>query len=97
MKAVRLEGGAVGISEVDAPVPAPDEALIRITAAGVCHSDLHLARSDWAGIQTDTIGHEAIGVVEALGPGADRFVNVGDRVILSDTSAQDGYDKIRLN
>jgi propanol-preferring alcohol dehydrogenase len=83
MKAARLDNGTVEIHDVAVPVPADDEALIRITAAGVCHSDLHLARGDWLGVpQMGTIGHEAIGIVEALGPGADRFVQVGDRVIL---------------
>ena len=91
MKAVRLEGGAIQIRDVEVPAPGPDEALVRITAAGVCHSDLHLARSDWVGIQTETIGHEAIGVVDALGPGADRFVQVGDRVILGLGGMGGGY------
>jgi propanol-preferring alcohol dehydrogenase len=49
----------------------------------VCHSDLHLARGDWIGVPLEGgIGHEAIGVVEALGPGAEQTVAVGDRVIL---------------
>jgi propanol-preferring alcohol dehydrogenase len=78
----------------DVPVPEPghDEALIRISAAGVCHSDLHLARGDWFGVPTSgLLGHEAIGVVEALGPGADRFVSVGDRVILGLGGTGGGY------
>ncbi len=85
MKAARLIDGAVTV--VDAPTPEPgiDQVLVRVTAAGVCHSDLHLARGDWAAVGTDgerPLGHEAIGVVEALGPGADRWVATGDRVIL---------------
>jgi propanol-preferring alcohol dehydrogenase len=83
MKAARLEDGALHIRDVPVPVPADDEALIRISASGVCHSDLHLARGDWLGVpRTGTIGHEAIGVVEGLGPGAERYVQIGDRVIL---------------
>jgi len=85
MKAARLVDGVVTVVEAPVPEPAPDQALVRITAAGVCHSDLHLARGDWAGVGTDgerPLGHEAIGVVEALGPGAERWVAVGDRVIL---------------
>jgi len=83
MKAARLEDGALHIRDVPVPVPGNDEALIRISASGVCHSDLHLARGDWQGVpRSGTIGHEAIGVVEALGPGAERFVHEGDRVIL---------------
>lgn len=83
MKAVRLEDGALHVRDVPDPVPAAGEALVRISASGVCHSDLHIARGDWMGVpRTGTIGHEAIGVVEALGPGAERDVSVGDRVIL---------------
>jgi len=91
MKAARLEDGALHIRDVPVPEPGRDEALVRITAAGVCHSDLHLARGDWAGIRTDTIGHEAIGIVEALGPGAERFVTTGDRVILGLGGMGGGY------
>jgi alcohol dehydrogenase, propanol-preferring len=58
----------------------------------VCHSDLHLARGDWAGVpRTGNLGHEAIGIVEALGPGAERFVQVGDRVILGLGGTGGGY------
>ena len=83
MKAARLEDGTLYIRDVPVPDPGPDEALIRISAAGVCHSDLHLARGDWRGVpRSGTLGHEAIGVVEALGPGSEPFVHQGDRVIL---------------
>ena len=82
MKAARVLNGELGIHDVDAPTPGVDQALLRITASGVCHSDLHLARGDWYGMQPPSLGHEAIGIVEDLGPGADRFVKVGDRVIV---------------
>jgi propanol-preferring alcohol dehydrogenase len=60
-----------------------DEARVRISASGVCHSDLHVARGDWTGLPREgPLGHEAIGVVDALGPGAERFVGLGDRVVL---------------
>jgi len=83
MKAARLEDGALHIRDVPIPQPGDEEALIRIRASGVCHSDLHLARGDWVGVpRSGGIGHEAIGIVEVLGPGAERLVQVGDRVIL---------------
>ncbi len=92
MKAARLEDGTLHIRDVDIPVPGEEEALIRISASGVCHSDLHLARGDWYGVpRTGNIGHEAIGIVEALGPGADRFAQVGDRVILGLGGTGGGY------
>lgn len=92
MKAARIEDGELHIRDVPAPEAGPEEAVIRITAAGVCHSDLHLARGDWAGVpRTGSIGHEAIGIVESLGPGAERFVAVGDRVILGLGGTGGGY------
>ena len=92
MKAARLEDGDLHIRDVPTPEPAFEEALIRISAAGVCHSDLHLARGDWFGLGgVGVIGHEAIGIVEALGPGADAYVSVGDRVILGLGGAGGGY------
>jgi alcohol dehydrogenase, propanol-preferring len=92
MKAARLVDGELTIQDLPVPEPQLEEALVRITASGVCHSDLHLARGDWHGVpRTGSIGHEAIGIVEALGPGADRFVDVGDRVILGLGGAGGGY------
>jgi propanol-preferring alcohol dehydrogenase len=91
MRAARVEDGVVHIRDVPVPVPGEEEALVRISASGVCHSDLHLARGDWFGVQSEAIGHEAIGVVEALGPGAERFAAVGDRVILGLGGAGGGY------
>ncbi|HEY8217467.1 MAG TPA: zinc-binding dehydrogenase [Acidimicrobiia bacterium] len=83
MLAARFEEGTLRIGDVPAPEPNEGEALVRISAAGVCHSDLHLARGDWVGAPgTGSLGHEGIGVVEALGAGAERFAAVGDRVIL---------------
>jgi propanol-preferring alcohol dehydrogenase len=92
MKAVRVEDGVLQIRDLPIPEPGDEEALIRITAAGICHSDLHLARGDWHGIpRSGGLGHEAIGIVEALGPGGDRFASVGDRVILGLGGAGGGY------
>lgn len=46
----------------------PDDVAIRITYAGICHSDLHTARNDWHGTQYPTIpGHEIVGRVTAAG------------------------------
>ena len=91
MRAARIDEGTLRIQDVDVPVPAEDEALVRISAAGVCHSDLHLVRGDWYGVQPPVVGHEAIGIVEALGPGAERFVAAGDRVILGLGGSGGGY------
>ena len=92
MKAARLEDGTLEIQDLPIPVPGEEQALIRISASGVCHSDLHIVRGDWQGVpRTGVIGHEAIGVVEALGPGAERYIEVGDRVILGLGGTGGGY------
>src|SRR5688500_5757077 len=91
MKAVRVKNGDIRVEDVDTPVPGPDHAVVRVSAAGVCHSDLHLARGDWYGMRPESIGHEAVGIVEALGPGAERFTSVGERVILGLGGTGGGY------
>ncbi len=92
MLAAQVENGAVHVREVPDPVPGPNEAVVKMTTAGVCHSDLHIARSDWFDMpMAIPIGHEGIGVVQALGPGAEQFVAEGDRVILGLGGAGGGY------
>ncbi|WP_419919839.1 alcohol dehydrogenase catalytic domain-containing protein [Candidatus Poriferisocius sp.] len=92
MKAARIVDGQLGILDVPTPEPGYEEALIRISSSGVCHSDLHLARGDWLGVSgIEVLGHEAIGVVAALGPGAERYSRVGDRVILGLGGTGGGY------
>ena len=92
MKAARLQNGVLQIQELPTPTPGHEEALIRMHSAGVCHSDLHIVRGDWAGIPaTMPLGHEGIGTVAALGPGAERYIAVGDRVILGLGGTGGGY------
>jgi len=82
----------VVVVEVDTTEPGRDEVVVRIHTCGVCHSDLHLVKQDWSfAPPSGPIGHEAIGVVERLGPGAERFVAVGDRVILGLGGAGGGF------
>ena len=90
--AVVEEFGKLVIKEVPKPSPGHEEALVKISSAGVCHSDLHMAKGDWPGFEPPFhLGHEAIGVVEELGPGAEAFVQEGDRVILGLGGAGGGY------
>src|SRR3954451_1765368 len=70
------------LERVDAPEPGPGpgEVAVRVRACGVCRTDLHLAEGDLAPRRPRTVpGHEVVGVVDALGPGAGRFV-VGERI-----------------
>ena len=83
MRAVFLENGKLVIKDVPKPSPKQEEALVKITTAGVCHSDLHLVKNEWPGFLPPIpvpMGHESIGIVEEIGPGAEKFVNKGDGV-----------------
>lgn len=74
--------GGVRVRQVDlaVPEPGPGEVRIRVTACGVCRTDLHLAEGDLPPRRPNTVpGHEVVGAVDALGPGAARFA-VGDRL-----------------
>lgn len=83
MRSVQRIDGGLQIRESEIPQPGPEEALIRMISCGVCHSDLHLARGDWSFVAGDgPLGHEGIGIVEALGANARSDARVGDRVIL---------------
>lgn len=60
--------------------PGEFEVQIAIKFAGICHSDIHTARGDWAGVNYPVVvGHEIVGVVEAVGTKVTRHA-VGDRV-----------------
>ena len=62
------------------PSPAPGELRVRVSACGVCRTDLHLAEGDLAPRRHGVVpGHEIVGVVDALGAGAGRF-EPGERV-----------------
>ncbi len=63
--------------------PRPGELLIRIDAAGLCHSDLSVVNGDRPRPMPMAIGHEATGIVEALGDPQETGFAVGDRVILA--------------
>jgi alcohol dehydrogenase, propanol-preferring len=80
MRAARIfEDLSLRVDELADPAPGPGEVLVRIQAAGVCGTDLHILDGM---IKPDpypmTIGHEAAGVVEAAGEGA--ALSPGDRV-----------------
>lgn len=84
MKAVRLTaiGQPLVLQVVPLPVYGYGEVLVRIKAAGICHSDAHYrAGVSSTGPLPQTLGHEIAGIVEAVGPGVTR-VRPGDRVCL---------------
>lgn len=73
-------GEPLRFANVPEPAPLPGEILIRVSACGVCRTDIHIADGDLDDAQLPLIpGHQIVGEVEALGEGARRF-SVGDRV-----------------
>ena len=78
----RSVGAPVELATIVVPDPGPGEALVRVQACGVCHTDLHYREG---GINNDfpfLLGHEAAGVVEAVGAGVTD-VAPGDFVVLN--------------
>ncbi|MFF4910186.1 S-(hydroxymethyl)mycothiol dehydrogenase [Streptomyces sp. NPDC001260] len=78
----RAKGAPVSLETILVPDPGPGEALVKIEACGVCHTDLHYREG---GINDDfpfLLGHEAAGVVESVGEGVTD-VAPGDFVILN--------------
>ncbi|MEO7787918.1 MAG: alcohol dehydrogenase catalytic domain-containing protein, partial [Sphingomicrobium sp.] len=71
------------LAELELDPPRPGELLIRIDAAGLCHSDLSVVNGDRPRPMPMAIGHEATGIVEALGSADDAQFAVGDRVVLA--------------
>ena len=69
------------IREVPVPSPGPGQALVKIIATGVCHTDLHAADGDWPVKPKPPFipGHEGAGIVVKLGPGVTHLKE-GDRV-----------------
>ncbi|WP_194818444.1 alcohol dehydrogenase catalytic domain-containing protein [Nocardia sp. XZ_19_385] len=94
MKALTYEGPQqISLSEVaDPTLPGPDGAIVRVTAAGICGSDLHIYGGH--GFVQGTgygVGHEAAGEIVEIGPEAHGF-KVGDRVLVP---ASAGCDRCR--
>ncbi|MEU3611861.1 NAD(P)-dependent alcohol dehydrogenase [Streptomyces sp. NPDC006872] len=87
--AVVESGGApFTLSEVVLDDPAPHEAVVRLVAAGLCHTDLGVASGGLPFPLPGVLGHEGAGIVEAVGS-AVTGVAPGDHVVLSFTSCGD--------
>ena len=78
----RAPGTPIEVEEVDLAHPRAGEVRVRIAAAGVCHSDLHVRDGDWPLPVPMVLGHEGSGTVVETGPGVDELA-VGDHVVLS--------------
>lgn len=71
--------GNVGLAEVAEPAAGPGEVVIRVAAAGICGTDIHIWLDEFATEPPVTIGHEVAGVISAVGEGVSGW-SVGDRV-----------------
>jgi alcohol dehydrogenase, propanol-preferring len=74
-----IDAGPLARVERPAPEPRPNEIRVRVTACGVCRTDLHLAVGELAPKHPAVVpGHEVVGVVDAVGSDCVRF-RIGDR------------------
>lgn len=84
MRAARIHGPRKPIvfEELEDPSPGPGQVVVKISASGVCHSDLHIAMGDFKSIHYPlTLGHEPSGYVHQTGPGV-KNVREGDAVLV---------------
>ena len=79
----REKGAPVTLEEIVVPEPGPGEAVVRVRACGVCHTDLHYREGAINDEFPFLLGHEAAGVVEALGGDGGGDLQVGDDVVLA--------------
>lgn len=80
------EVGDIRLEDVAEPeLREPSDAIVRVTASAICGTDLHMIRGSYPGMAAGTIlGHEGVGVIEALGKEV-RNLRVGDRVVIPST------------
>jgi S-(hydroxymethyl)mycothiol dehydrogenase len=78
----RAKGAPVEVVTINVPDPGPGEAVVKVQACGVCHTDLHYREGGIGDDYPYLLGHEAAGLVEAVGDGVTE-VAPGDYVILN--------------
>lgn len=78
---VEAFGQELSVQDIEKPTPGPGQALVKVIASGVCHTDLHAAEGDWPVKPQPPFvpGHEGVGVVEELGEGVTELKK-GDMV-----------------
>lgn len=84
MKAAVMYGAnqPLVIEDIEVDEPQANEVLIKTSASGVCHSDLHFMEGKWLYPTPVVLGHESAGVVEKVGPGVAN-VAPGDRCVVA--------------
>jgi Zn-dependent alcohol dehydrogenase len=79
---LRRPGEPLTIEDVTLAAPKPGEVVVRVEAAGICHTDFHYMSGDMVCPLPVVLGHEGAGIVEEVAPGGTGRVKVGDRVAL---------------
>jgi L-iditol 2-dehydrogenase len=74
--------GDLELKEWPEPTPAPDEVKLKIAAAGICGTDIHIIKGEWPSRPPVVLGHEFCGTVVEVGTHVRRF-KPGDRVVAS--------------
>ena len=83
MKAVVFGGtNQLRIEERPMPVAGPGEAVIRITTTTICGTDVHIVKGEYAVRPGLVLGHEPVGVIDALGEGVGAEYHIGQRVVV---------------
>jgi S-(hydroxymethyl)glutathione dehydrogenase/alcohol dehydrogenase len=84
MRAVVFRGAdePITMADVHLDPPGPGEVKVKVVAAGVCHSDLHVTRGEWNMPLPMVLGHEGSGIVVETGVGVTGLAE-GDHVVLS--------------
>ena len=83
MKVVAFRGkDRLEIEERPKPVPRAGQAVIRITTTTICGTDVHIVRGEYPVRPGLVLGHEPVGVIEALGEGLEDEYQVGQRVVV---------------
>ena len=82
MRAAVFHGpGEIRVDEVPRPRPGPGEALIRVTLTTICGTDVHILKGEYPVRPGLVVGHEPVGVIEALGAGVVGY-EIGERVLV---------------
>ena len=76
----RAFGQPLVIEDIEIAAVRPGEIKVKIAACAICHSDIFYVEGAWGGELPAVYGHEAAGVIEAVGPGVARL-KVGDHVV----------------
>jgi len=74
--------GRLSVGAIDIEDPRPGEVLVKVTDCGICHSDLSTMDGSFPAPTPTVLGHEAAGIVEAVGPAVTEL-HAGDKVVLT--------------